>query len=295
MENLGVYTPPPLENHDEFAQSLQLCPTSLLSLVANGLRRYVDDIQYAGRQKGLSYDRILDFCSPYEQRAADVSDLALKRRARENAHVAHSKEDLDSVSSPGGRRDSNVGGGAPVSVSTPKSATKPTSSCSELQTAETASTVNVLGKKRRRLSSRKKLKFVKPGASVVVRRRAGNLEYGPLQVLTAGQYFLRVRNPVSGVYGRVCRKKYDVFDWRPPLASRSLDLESGVGSRSRWSSWSPRSGTWSCPILERGPVPVRPCCCSQVWNARIDPTLCCGQKVGRYRAASHHTSVRRSS
>ena len=63
MENFGVYTPPPLENHDEFAQSLQLCPTSLLSLVANGLRRYVDDIQYAGRQKGLSYDRILDFCT----------------------------------------------------------------------------------------------------------------------------------------------------------------------------------------------------------------------------------------
>ena len=261
MESLGVYTPPPLENHDEFAQSLQLCPTSLLSLVANGLRRYVDDIKYAGRQKGLSYDSILDFCRPYEQRAADVSDLALKRRARENAHVAHSKEDLDSASSPGGRRDSNVGGGAPVSVSTPKTATKP---------------------------------FVKPGASVLVRRRAGNLEYGPLQVITAGQYFLRVRNPVSGVYGRVCRKKYDVFDWRPPLASRSLNLESGVGSRSRWSSWSPRSGTWSCPILERGPVPVRPCCCSQVWNARVDPAPCFGPKVGRYRAASHHTSVRRT-
>ena len=157
MESLGVYTPPPLENHDEFAQSLQLCPTSLLSLVANGLRRYVDDIKYAGRQKGLSYDLILDFCRPYDQRAADVSDLALKRRARENAHVAHSKEDLDSVSSPGGRRDSNVGGGAPVSVSTLKIATKPTSSSSELQTAETANTVNVLGKRRRRLSSRSQL------------------------------------------------------------------------------------------------------------------------------------------
>ena len=191
------------------------------------------------------------------------------------------------VSGRGGRRNSRVGG-APVSSS---------SSCSELQAAINAKTADFLGKPRKRRRNRKKLKYVKSGTKVVVRRWSDDEEYGPFDVITAGQHFIRVRNPVSGESGRVCRKRYGIFDWRPPRDSRSVsDLESGEGYRCQSTT---RDGAWSCPSLVCGSargVPIRPWCCRSVCDARFDPGPWFGPTIGRHDVASRHLcDFRRSS
>ena len=99
---------PQLENYDALMEALQLCPTSLLSLVRNGLKRYVDKIDVVGEKIGLSCAARLERCRPFDNRANDVSDLILKRQTEQKAQEALSEETLVSVSSLGGRRDSGV-------------------------------------------------------------------------------------------------------------------------------------------------------------------------------------------
>ena len=199
----------------------------------------------------------------------------------ENEKPVESRDSRDGVSSRGGRRDSS-GGGAPVASSTSES-----SGCSA---ARFAKYDEFLGKQRKRRSNRKKLKFVKPGTKVVVRRWADGAEFGPFDVETAGQHFIRARNPVSGKSGRLCRQRFGTFDWRPPRASRSVDLESGEGCRSVCTS---RSGAWSCPSLRWNSaknVPIGPLCCRSVCDARFDPGPCFGPIIGRCGTPNRHTS-----
>ena len=298
MESFGIWTPPKLENRDDFVRSLQLCPANLLELVRNGLMRYVDDIRWAGSKNGLDVDQVFDLCGPYMQRAADVGNFVLKLGAEEKAQVAsdvsrrqvaegackaESRDSMDGESSRGGRRDSS-GGGAPVASSTFES--------SELKAASSVKNAEFLGRPRKKRLNRKKVKFVKSGTKVVVRRWSDGEEFGPFDVETAGQYFLRVRNPVTGQRGRVCRKRYGTFDWRPSRASRSVDLESGEGCRSQWSSSSPRSGAWSCPSRWCGSgrnAPIRPYSCRSVCDARFDPGPWFGPIIGRCCTPNRHT------
>ena len=120
----------------------------------------------------------------------------------ERARKVESRDSGDGASSRGGQRDS--GGGAPVASSASES--------SGFSAASFAKNAEFLGKPRKRRLNRKKLKFVKAGTKVVVRRWADGAEFGPFDVETAGQHYLRVRNPVSEKVGRVCRKRYGTFD-----------------------------------------------------------------------------------
>ena len=290
MEVLGVHAPPPLEDFDDFMRSLQSCPTNLLLLVMNGLGRYIDDVHKLGKKKGLDPDQIRDLGNPYLFRSLEVGKFIQNRATKEKlAQVApksrrqvvkssrkvESRDNVDGESSRGGRRDS--GGGAPVASSTSVS--------SGFSTASFAKNAEFLGKPRKRRSNRRKIKFVKTGTKVVVRRWADGAEFGPFDVETAGQYYLRVRNPVSGKSGRLCRKRFGTFDWRPPRASRSVDLESGEGCRS---GCTPRGGAWSCPGW-------RPFCCGSVCGARIDPGPWFGPVIGRSGAPYRHTLCSRRS
>ena len=301
MESFGILTPPKLENRDDFIRSLQLCPANLLELVRNGLMRYVDDIRWAGEKNGLDFDQVFDLCGPYMQRAAEVDSFVLKLGAEAKAQVASevsrrqvaedacevdSCDVMDGESSRGGRRDSN-GGGAPVASSTFES--------SELKAASSVKNAEFLGRPRKKRSNRKKVKFVKSGTKVVVRRWSDGEEFGPFDVETAGQYFLRVRNPVSGKSGRVCRKRFGTFDWRPPRDSQSVDLESGEGSRSLCT---PRYGAWSCPSWRCGSAisaPIGPYSCRSVCDARFDPGPWFGPIIGRCGAPIRHTACFRRS
>ena len=184
----------------------------------------------------------------------------------------------------GGRRDSHSAGGASVESFTSKS--------SDVVTAKVAKDAEFLGKARSGRRNRKKLKYVKAGARVVVRRWSDKKEFGPFDVVTAGRHFVRVRNPVSGDSGRICRRKFGTFFWEPPRASRSVDPESGEEGRSLWSSWSPRSGAWSCPGFgwrSGKSVPIGPYCCRSVCRDRVDPGPWFGPIIGRYGVASYHT------
>ena len=297
MESFGSLAPPPLEDYDDFQRSLQLCPVKLLKFVEHGLMRYVEGIQAGGRLKGLDEAKIEQLCQPYWKRSVEVSDFEQRLRGSVKTQVTSrqslrlvavgarevdTSDSVDGVSSRGGFQDSS-GGGAAV----------PSSTSSELQAAEIADTAEFLGRPRRKRLNRKKLKFVKAGAKVVVRRWADGAEFGPFHVETAGHYFLRVRNPVSGQKGRVCRKKFGTFDWRPPRVSRSFYLESGEGSRSQWSSSSLRKGAWSCPSprwSSEESVPFRPYCCRSVCDARFDPGPWFGPMNGRCGAPNRHTS-----
>ena len=162
MESFGIWTPPKLENRDDFVRSLQLCPANLLELVRNGLMRYVDDIRWAGSKNGLDFDQVFDLCGPYMQRAADVGNFVLKLGAEEKAQVAsdvsrrqvaegackvESRDSLDGVSSRGGRRDSN-GGGAPVASSASES--------SGFSAASFAKNAEFLGKPRKNARTEEK-------------------------------------------------------------------------------------------------------------------------------------------
>ena len=299
MEVLGELAPPPLEDRDVFMRSLQSCPTNLLALVRNGLDRYVDDIAFVGKQRGLDPAKIADLASAYvmrsieigmftenrlkEKKVTQVASSVSRRQVAEGACKAESRDSMDGESSRGGRRDSS-GGGAPVASSTFES--------SELKAASSVKNAEFLGRPRKKRLNRKKVKFVKSGTKVVVRRWSDGEEFGPFDVETAGQYFLRVRNPVTGQRGRVCRKRYGTFDWRPSRASRSVDLESGEGCRSQWSSSSPRSGAWSCPSWWCGSVrnaPIGPYSCRSVCDARVDPGPWFGPIIGRCCTPNRHT------
>ena len=209
--------------------------------------------------------------------------------AKFGAGAKEKKPKTGAAKSRGGRRNSQVGGAALSETITSKGG--------PAETAHFSKSADFLGKARQKRRNRKKLNFVKIGANVVVRRRTGSLEYGPLEVITAGQHYLRVRNPISGIYGRVCRKKFQTFNWGPQRASRSVILESGEAARSQSSSLSSRSGAWSCPSLKWASprnAPPGPYCCSSVLDPRFYPGHWFGPS-GRFNPCQHAAKFRRSS
>ena len=157
--------------------------------------------------------------------------------------------------------------------------------------AKVAKNAEFLGKARKGRRNRRKMKYVKPGARIVVRRRSDKVEFGPFDVITAGRHYIRVRNPVSGDGGRICRKKFGTFVWEPPRASRSVDPESGEEGRSQWSTGSPRSGAWSCPSFgwdSAKCAPVRRYGCRSVCDMRFDPGPWFGPVIGRCCSPNRH-------